>query len=99
MKASNSVILQIGDCYIVQKGDGSFVVASHPQRYVVLSGDRLKDEIENLIGRVINGNDGISTYKEGRNDTLAFVREIIGDCPDCSHEQMILVIRKLNSLK
>ena len=60
MKAPNSVLLQIGGCYIVQKDDGSFVVASHPQHYVVLSGDALKEEIENLIEGVINANEGIA---------------------------------------
>ena len=60
MKSPNNVILRIDDCYIVQKGDGSFVVAGHPQHYVVLSKDTLKEEIENLIERVIKRNEGIA---------------------------------------
>ena len=96
MKAPNSVILQIGDCYIVQKEDGSFIVASHPQRYVELSRDTLKEEIANLINRVIN--EGIDAYEQGKRDTLAKVKEIIGECPDCSEAARVLVLNKLRKL-
>lgn len=64
MKSPNSVILQIDDCYIVQKGDGSFVVASHPQRYVVLSPDRLEKKIKELINEVINEDGRLGKTKQ-----------------------------------
>lgn len=41
----------------------------------------------------------LDAYNEGERDTLAKVKDIIDDCPNCMHEQMILVLRKLNSLK
>jgi len=50
---SDRILLQIGDCYIVQRNERDFIVASHRQRYVVLSRKRMEEEIINLVERVI----------------------------------------------
>jgi len=38
-------------------------------------------------------------WEEGRRETLEEIRTIINACPDCAHEEMIIVLRKIRSLK
>jgi len=51
MPGQNSVLLRLDDYYIVSQKD-NYIVAKGPQEYVVLTPDRLKEELEELIDRV-----------------------------------------------
>jgi len=49
----DTLLLRIDDCRIVQRDGKFFIVSSHPQRFVVLSRKRMKEEISNIVERVI----------------------------------------------
>jgi len=37
-------------------------------------------------------------YKEGRNDMVAELKQILGECPDCPEATRVLVLQKLRKL-
>lgn len=53
--ANDKVIFQLENVAIITQKH-NYIVAVGPQRYVVLTPDELKEELENLVERVIKEN-------------------------------------------